>query len=126
MMTVKLTYAEYKKASEAGFCSGHACACMGPQDDDEWCPCSMNVLEKIVPEDRHLIEKDWKANGRLSRSDQEAIWDAERGVQNEYYKKIREKTKAKEKAGWAQMEKALQEKCAEDSLDSFWKQFNDG
>jgi hypothetical protein len=106
-MTVKLTYSEYKKASDAGLVSGGACACMGPQGDDEWCPCSMSLLNKIVPEDQHILTDEWKANGYLSRSEQQAIWDAERGIQNETFNKWKAEQSVREAAGWANMEKAL-------------------
>ena len=90
-MTVRLTYDEYKKAEAAGFHSGSACACMGPQGEDEWCPCSMNFLDKIVPEDHSKIFADWKAKGYLSRSergeatilDWDEIW-AERDGRKDY------------------------------------------
>lgn len=82
-MTVRLTYAEYKKACDAGLVGGRACACMGPQNGDEYCPCAMDVLDKIVPEDRHILTEQWRQNGRLSNSEWEAFW-AERDAYKSY------------------------------------------
>lgn len=104
-MTVKLTYAEYKKASDAGLITGHACACVGPQDDDEWCPCSMNILEKIVPEDQHLLTEEWESNGYLSRTKQNAKLDAKYAEMMKRIEKHLAEAPIREKAGWAQMEK---------------------
>lgn len=60
-MTVKLTYDEYKKALEAGLFSGHACACMGPRDNDEFCGCSMSILSMLTPEGAEQMASEWRA-----------------------------------------------------------------
>ena len=58
-MKPKLSYDEFKKAVDAGAIVGHACACMGPQDGNEFCPCSMNMLDLLTPEGRQKLASEW-------------------------------------------------------------------
>lgn len=58
---VKLSYDEYIKASEAGLISGHACACIGPINDDEFCGCRMSILDKLTPEGAEQMVSEWRA-----------------------------------------------------------------
>lgn len=56
----KLTYEEYKKACDAGMSSGNgACCCMGPQGNDEYCPCRMNILGMLTEDGQLKIKQDW-------------------------------------------------------------------
>lgn len=65
-MAVQLSLEEYDKAMAAGLISGNPCGCMGPQGQDEFCPCEMNILEKINDADRakmrqRFVDRNQKA-----------------------------------------------------------------
>lgn len=60
-MTVKLTYDEYIKATEAGLISGHACCCIGSINDDEFCGCRMSILDKLTEEGATQMASEWRA-----------------------------------------------------------------
>ena len=69
---MKLTYEEYKKAQAAGMGYGSACCCLGPQDKDEYCPCSMRVLDLLTTDGQEKLKQDWTERGYYSRSVMEA------------------------------------------------------
>ena len=56
----KLTYEEFKKAVNAGMIAGSACCCVGVQDDDEFCPCSMNILNMLTQEGSEQLAQEWR------------------------------------------------------------------
>ena len=35
---------------------------MGPQDDDEFCRCSMNMLEMLTQEGAEKLAQEWRTN----------------------------------------------------------------
>lgn len=56
----KLTYNEFKKAVDAGMSFGGACGCVGPQDNEEFCPCSMNILNLLTHEGAEKLAQEWR------------------------------------------------------------------
>lgn len=79
-MTVKLTYAEYQKALEAGLSYGSACCCMGPQNGAEFCPCSMSILDALTDDGREALSAIWRKEEqeRQALFEQEKVrWDKE-------------------------------------------------
>lgn len=72
MTKVKLSYEEYRKACDAGLYSGSACCCTGAIDGDEYCPCSMSVLDKLTEEGQATCKEKWRERGYLPRSEIEA------------------------------------------------------
>lgn len=73
----KLTYDEYKKASEAGMFSGMACCCTGAIAPDEWCACSMHVLDMLDEDGQARMVADWRERGYKPRSEVEAEYAEE-------------------------------------------------
>ena len=63
-MMEKLSYDEFKKASAAGMMTGSACACMGPRDDEEFCPCRMRLLNMLTEEGSVKLAEDWRERQR--------------------------------------------------------------
>jgi hypothetical protein len=67
---IRLTFAEYTKASAAGM-SGPVgwCGCVGPQNGNKYCPCSMTILNLIIPEEQYLMEEMWVEEDRIYREE---------------------------------------------------------
>ena len=73
----KLTYEEYKKACDAGMHRGAACSCLGPQDGNEYCPCSMSTLNMLTDDGQTKLKEIWRNDGYLPLSEKMAIWEEE-------------------------------------------------
>lgn len=56
-----MTFEQFKNSNVVG----SACACMGPQDGDPYCPCSMNFLNMLIEEDRPKLMEMWREKGYL-------------------------------------------------------------
>ena len=85
-MSNKITYAQLKELSKSGML-GQPCACLGPQNGNKYCPCNMNILNLLIPEDKILLEQEW---------------DNKQKVREELYKKRQEE---KQRAAYAEFNK---------------------
>jgi hypothetical protein len=66
----KLTYEEFRKALDAGMSNGSAaCCCVGPQDNDEYCPCNMNTLNILTEDGQEKLKQVWREHKLLPRSE---------------------------------------------------------
>ena len=92
-MKPKLSFDEFQKAIKAGVVFGGACACLGPQSNDEYCPCSMDILDKIIESDHSKIIDLWRSNGYYPASELK-MKEEERGI-SQYRKKRLELIAAK-------------------------------
>lgn len=72
----KLTFEEYQKACDAGLITGHACACYGKaKEEDDYCGCIMSTMEKLTEDGQIKYKAELKANGRLSYSELDDMYN---------------------------------------------------
>jgi hypothetical protein len=83
----KLSYEEYMVACETGLFEGSPCCCMGPQDNDEYCPCLMRILDRLTDDGQEKIKAHWKANKILSKTELQALYDEDEIEQSPYRKR---------------------------------------
>lgn len=69
-MTEKLSFEEYQRFSESGLLGGSPCACLGPRNEEPYCPCMMNFLNMVREEDQPKLMEKWRSNGILSQQEQ--------------------------------------------------------